>query len=138
MAELLIKATDHTHPDPVINRAGCYKRGMVVRIENDGFEWGKKEGPPKFAVVRILGAPASDYEKLVDAETRDDSGVDTGDTYRRRSYRLDVDALAPDIREKMSAQRKVDIPAGDIDGHLKRIRDGKLLQKGPRTTRKTT
>ena len=27
----LIKAVDHTHPDPAIDAAGCYKRGDLVQ-----------------------------------------------------------------------------------------------------------
>ena len=43
MCELLVKAVDANHPDPVINLAGCYKRGDVVAIRENGFQWGSGE-----------------------------------------------------------------------------------------------
>ena len=53
MAELLIKAADHTLADPGRDRAECYKKGDAVVAMPDGHPWGAAEGPPTFVVVRV-------------------------------------------------------------------------------------
>lgn len=55
MAELLIKAVDASHPDPDKDEAGCYKKGDIVHVVDDGHEWGAKEGLPTFVVVKCPG-----------------------------------------------------------------------------------
>ena len=63
MCEILVKAIDHVHPDPVKDRAGAYKRHMPVVVFEDGHEWGKEEGPPKFYIVKIPGVKAATMKK---------------------------------------------------------------------------
>ena len=61
MAELLIKAVDSFHSDPVKDLRGSYKRGDVVVVMEDGHVWGKEEhpktttyNPPHFFILKIL------------------------------------------------------------------------------------
>lgn len=140
MCELLVKAADHIHPDPQTDRVGAYKRGMVVRVEDDGFDWGGKEGPPSFVIIRITGELKADYAPLTEIETYDDSGVDTGTLYRRRSFYIDIDNLPPGIRTNIETMRLVDIPPGIITSRLKRRRDGAIFKKGrqPRVLKNET
>jgi hypothetical protein len=53
MAELLIKATDAYHNDPVKDRRGCYKRGDPVVAFRDGWSWGRLETIPTFWRIRV-------------------------------------------------------------------------------------
>jgi hypothetical protein len=55
MCEFLVKAIDATHADPVKDLRGCYKRGDIVDVREDGFGWGLEEGPPKFFIVKVPG-----------------------------------------------------------------------------------
>jgi hypothetical protein len=55
MAEFLVKAVDHTHPDPDEDRAGAYKVGDIVVVFPDGHTWGSEETLPKFVVVKCPG-----------------------------------------------------------------------------------
>jgi len=55
MAELLIKATSASHPDPEKDLDGCYKKGDLVLVMPDDHRWGLKEGPPKFVIVKVPG-----------------------------------------------------------------------------------
>ncbi len=41
MAELLIRAKDNTHADPVKNQRGSYKRGDIVEVGPVGWDWGR-------------------------------------------------------------------------------------------------
>lgn len=59
MADLLIRARDNTHPDPVKDFRGSYKRGDIVVIKPSGWHWGSEETKaPKdgggFVIVRLL------------------------------------------------------------------------------------
>lgn len=66
MAELLIKAVDATHPDPVKDLRGCYKKGDVVVIKPDGWSWGKEElKKEKFYILRIPDKKPEELEYLV-------------------------------------------------------------------------
>lgn len=53
MAELLIKAIDANHTDPVKDQRGCYKHGDPVLVMPDGHTWGRCEGFPLFWRVRV-------------------------------------------------------------------------------------
>lgn len=62
MAELLIKAIDHIHPDPETDRRGAYKKGDIVLVMPDGHSWGNKEGPPLFVRVAVPGVTIEQIE----------------------------------------------------------------------------
>ena len=56
MAELLVLAkAGYTNPDPEKDRRGCYKKGDIVHVSDDGHEWGAKETLPSFVVVKVPG-----------------------------------------------------------------------------------
>jgi hypothetical protein len=65
MAEILVKAVDATHPDPVKDQRGCYKRGMFVAVKPDGWEWGALERLPQFAIIKIPTIPVATVEKYM-------------------------------------------------------------------------
>lgn len=68
MCELLVKAIDATHPDPIINLAGCYKRGDVVSVKPDGFNWGAGESDTSvFEIVKMVGMSVADMQYLLNA-----------------------------------------------------------------------
>lgn len=45
-------ARDYTHLDSEKDRRGVHKKGDIVAIQEDGHEWGTREGLPRFVVVR--------------------------------------------------------------------------------------
>lgn len=55
MSEILIKARDAHHPDPVEDARGCYKRGDPVLVMPSGHTWGSLETIPRFWRVRVPG-----------------------------------------------------------------------------------
>jgi hypothetical protein len=57
MCEIIVKAVDVTHSDPVKDRRGCYKRGYPVAVYPDGTRWGNEERLPKFVIIKIPGVP---------------------------------------------------------------------------------
>lgn len=134
MAELLIKSIDATHDDPDTDRRGCYKRGDVVIVQEDGHEWGRKEGPPKFVRLRIPGAARALAERLVEHQDDDDNGVPQIDeqgaprTHRRRRWQLDIDNLPAGIRAQLAATGEASITRAQIRARLRRKRDGAPFQ----------
>ena len=130
MAELLIKAVDASHPDPVKDRRGCYKLGDVVIVQDDGHQWGAKEGPPNFVVLRIPGAASALAERLVEEQDDDDAGNVLQDeqggrlTFRRRRWRVDLGDLPAAIRTALQTTGRASITRVQIRSRLKRKRDG--------------
>lgn len=137
MAELLIKAADATHADAEKDRRGCYKRGDVVIVQDDGHEWGAKEGPPNFVILRIPGAARALAQRLTEEQDDDDNGtplpreVFVGNEpimldgkFRRRRWRVDIDALPVAIRTALQTTGRASITRVQIRSRLKRKRDG--------------
>jgi len=92
MAELLIKATDTTHPNKIKDLRGCYKKGYVVVIKPDNWSWGKEElNKEKFYIVRVKGVSPEDLQYLVQTYE-----VELGTHYIARSDKLGISISAPD------------------------------------------
>lgn len=66
MAEILIKAVDATHPDPVKDRRACHKKGDPVEIREDGAEWCAYECLPKFYVFKLPGVSVEQAGKYIE------------------------------------------------------------------------
>jgi len=130
MAELLIKARDATHADAETDRRGCYKRGDVVVVMEDGHEWGAKEGPPNFVRLRIPGAARALAARLTEEQDDDDDGKPLAEEqgergiHRRRRWRVDLDALPAAIRTALLNSGVASITRAQIRSRLKRKRDG--------------
>ena len=130
MAELLVKARGAAHADPEKDRRGCYKRGDVVIVQEDGHEWGRKEGPPNFVILRIPGAARALAERLTEEQDDDDAGAPLQDeqgqrrAFRRRRWRVDLDALPAAIRTALQNEGRASITRVQIRSRLRRKRDG--------------
>ena len=82
MAEFLVLAKQgYTNPDPVKDKQGCYKRGDIVVVRDDGHEWGNMEGAPDFVIVKVPGLLTADAE--VYAQPESDAN---GNVVKRRRY----------------------------------------------------
>ncbi len=106
--EILVKAIDHTHIDPDKDRRGAYKRGDPVVVMEDGHEWGLKERPPKFFVVKIPGLAVEAAKKYIESEM-DLSDPENPVVYRRRLFGLPVDTLPGNIRNIINSVGTVSI-----------------------------
>lgn len=106
MTELLVKAVDATHPDPVKDQRGCYKQGDVVLVRDNGFEWGALEVIPpadggKFAIIAITDVTAQQVRNWVRNHWDTDiDGIDLDQ--RRRRVRIDVDLLPAGVRQTLN------------------------------------
>lgn len=87
--EVLYLATD---PLPTLDarwNAGLFRRGDVIAIKPDGWNWGTFERLPPFGRLRVAAVP-DDYIFLVQGDP--DNGDDS-ELLRPRAYRLDIALL---------------------------------------------
>ena len=105
MAELLIKAVDATADDPETDK-GCYKRGDVVIIRPDGWEWGQAERPPKFFVLRVPGLSVEDAEELTQLDV--DSSLES--LPRRRSWHVMLDDMSGEYLRAIESTGRLMLP----------------------------
>lgn len=110
MAELLVKAVDATHSDPEKDARGCYKRGDIVGVAPNGWQWGAKElkAPAdggKFVVIKITDVSRAQIINWVrnhwDCEIDGLDFVD-GNHVRRRRVRIDVDLVPLNVRQALN------------------------------------
>lgn len=139
MCEILIKASDAVNTDTIKNRTGCYKRGMPIVVFEDGHIWGREESKQqwilegntsaswpsqgKFVIVKIPTAPVPKAQALLDLQTEDDLGVETGGLYRRRRWQLLVNSLPLAVRNTLATNGEVTVTVAQIRAYLQRIRD---------------
>jgi hypothetical protein len=98
MAEILVKAHDSTHIDPMKDSRACFKRGHPVVVMPDGHQWGTEERLPKFVVLKVPGVPVDRMKKYVSEWTAPQTGDVSPElagvpdsravTLRRRRWRL--------------------------------------------------
>jgi hypothetical protein len=62
VAELLVFAGNRVHPDPEVDRVGSYKKGDIIHVAPDSWQWGLKEGPPDFVIVKVPGVSLAAME----------------------------------------------------------------------------
>lgn len=91
--ELLLMAVDKHHPDPVIDKAGSYKKGDVVCIKNEGHEWGRLEALTHFLVVKA-DLTERETEEFVKPETSPVLDTDGSPIVKtRRKYKFDFERV---------------------------------------------
>lgn len=108
MADALLFATNHTHPDPIIDRRGSWKRGYIKDVKPDGFAWGKEEDPatanPRlYALLKFPGVSVASFEKYLAAQMDDAGGLLLVPVrYRRRLWQIQYAELPLAARNKLA------------------------------------
>ena len=71
MCELYVRTVSKTHPDPYLDVQN-YKRGDVVHIAEDGWQWGAAEvNNGASIIIKVPGVPASVLQSLLVPEPGD-------------------------------------------------------------------
>lgn len=115
--ELLFKAVDASHADPLVD-AGCYKRGDFVIAFDNGHTWGTEELLPpaqggKFARIVISDVTVDQFKNFVrnkwliaadDGETEDvnTEGRIAQRFVRRRRLHIRVADLPANVRNQLN------------------------------------
>jgi hypothetical protein len=92
MCELLVRTADDTNPGDPFRDALLAKRGDVIWIEEDGFEWGPGEKGLGI-IVKVPGVPVSRLIGFMATE-RDDPLKSR--PMRSRAFAFDLDAYKDD------------------------------------------
>ncbi len=100
--DLLLKAVDANHDDPIKDLIGCYKRGDIVAVEEGGFLWGSEEDKPpanggKFVIVTITDKTKAQALKYIENAFNSELTV-----IRRRLFRLIVSELPLSVRNQLN------------------------------------
>ena len=88
MCEVLIKATDAIHPDPVVDQRGCYKIGDPVVVFDTGHTWGAEEGLPTFWIITVTDRTAAQANAFIANHTDASGNIVT-----RRLWKFDINEL---------------------------------------------
>jgi hypothetical protein len=110
VAYLLIKAVDAVNTDPDVDRRGCYKRGMIVEVREDGSPLGTSETLPLFVRINVPMITAERVRKYMEPEY---SGIplEVPEVYRRRRWQIRWADLPAAARNKLQTQGFLTIKA---------------------------
>lgn len=127
MAELLVKAK-HTLYGDVEKQKGIWRRGDVIDVRPDGFEWGRQEYKANWIasgetpeswhgqtfLVKIPGVAVAKVETILEGE--DD---ESGKILRRRKKYLAVDATPQQIKDKVGNDYEITVTPLQIKNFLR-------------------
>lgn len=118
MAEILVRVAETDPLDPL-----AHHPGDPIKVRPDGFQWGTREGPPNWCVVRVPDAVALRVAfEAPDVEVVEGVKI----SYRHRKYRFDIPALPQLIRDQIATGR-VDLETDEkweLARGLLKLRDG--------------
>lgn len=123
MAEFLIKKIDAVHKDPIKDKSGCYKRGDVVQVYEDG----ECKEPPspnsKMYIVKVPGMTKKEAEKYTESEIRNDGLDKEGHpiltVIQRRKHHLDFSILTSKVVSDLETKREATITTIQAKSSLK-------------------
>lgn len=119
MCELLIRARDKVNDDPQLD-AKCYKRGDVVAVVEDGWQWGRVElASPEWRILQLPNVSVEQAQAFVAEEVEDDPAQPSR-MLRRRGWAFDLEALPAAVRawladdSRKTPTRRVNLTAPQI------------------------
>ncbi len=123
MAQIVFKATDNVHADPVIDARGCYKYGDPVDIFASDRSLGRSVCFPTFMIVDCPEMENPEYMKyLLQGLTEQTSEVDgeghptSPDTIRRKRYGYNLHLLPSEYKNQLFGTGYVEMPFYILEG----------------------
>lgn len=130
MAILLVMARNNTHSDPIKDERGCYKRGDILGVYPDNFEFGRKEviapiDGGGFVRIHLDGITPVQLRTIVrnrlnlrevndpdesDLGEKDAAGNPILSVTRRRRVRLDPQELPANVRQQLNRTGYYSVP----------------------------
>lgn len=114
--EIQVRARDSVNASNEVKDArDCYKRGMIVRVAEDGCPWGTKDIMPDFYIVKIPGVPPShgmEYERERTSDFLSERGrrATGGGRARRRDWSILIDELPKAVKAKLESNGIIAVP----------------------------
>lgn len=125
MARLCVRVKDNLragHPAPAL----AYRPGDVVSVHPDGHRFGRREGPPNFAIVDVLGVTVVEMQRYIAM-----AGLD-GPSPQRRMYALDLDGIPARPLEWTEVRTRIRKKATGEDESRREIGDARPPRDGGR------
>lgn len=119
MCELLVRVTGRDASDLVIGV------GDVCSVHEDGHQWGRKEVPPLFAVVKLPGEDVREMQYLTQPDY-DEDVILTGEVVRRRRVRLATSRLPRPTRTALTRDGEVTTTRNVVDDATEDKRTGQV------------
>jgi hypothetical protein len=117
-AELLIRLVDNTSQETQAEQKSALgKTGDVIAIRHNGAGWGKKEGPPKYAVIKIPDLTVAQAKKYLEPEI-DYTDPENPITLTYRKYRLVFSELSTGMKNKLKEGTEVSVQWTQIKGKV--------------------
>lgn len=90
MAELLVRVVDKVNTDDFYLNIQCFKAGMVIAVQPDGWLWGKEEvANPAWRIFKVPSVDPSQFSNLLSPEPSTDPGTDAK-TLQPRGFKLSL------------------------------------------------
>jgi hypothetical protein len=129
MALFLLYDRDNHHPNPIKDARGCYKRGMIVEVLDDSKHDGdlvKNPIMPPWILVRVTGVTKQQALKYMHPRLSE-IDVDTAGNplvIGRRLYKVLVDTIPAVIRNKIIADRFVEVSLAQVRNYIQNLQTG--------------
>lgn len=123
MAEFLIFARDVVNPDPEKDK-GCPKRGDIIDVREDGFEWGKKERLPDFYFIKIPGLSVTGTAQYKFPEGGIIGQASPNVVLKFRLWKTNVDVVPSAIKNTLLSTGKVTVNWSQIKSYIVNKKDG--------------
>lgn len=96
MAEFAIRMVDKVNEDFYLD-LGCGKRGDVISVCPDGWNWGTAERVSPYRIVKIPGLVITDaqWAKIALSEREIEGLPESKRTHRKRGWTVDVSGFPP-------------------------------------------
>ncbi len=107
---VVFAAADNTHADPIKDQRGCWKRGMIVQVLEDGVCTESPSPNSKFVFVHIAGLSASKVIKY----------LKQSDT-RRRIYKIDWTTLPAAVKTALVDNREVSVTLTQVKKYIRNL-----------------
>ena len=151
MCKILFFNKNRTLSDPVKDRRGSWKFGMVVNVYEEDHTWSRLESkqrflfeggldadwPGTFGIINCPGLAVAYMADIKEDQQCDDTGADHFGphpdgmqhgpilcTYRRRAWIIDVDSMPAPIKNELADTGETTLSSGQINAFVLRIRDG--------------
>jgi hypothetical protein len=109
---LLVKDSDATHSDPVIDQRGCYKRGDVVQVFAGDTPCQIPPAPPFWGLL-VVGIPKGKAEKY------EQMGYTDQVLDRRRLFGVVYDTLPTAVKTSLTTTRYAVVQWSSLHGAMR-------------------
>ena len=124
MCQLLVMAINKTHIDPFKDATGCYKRGDIVEVFEDGRLQTPQLGSP-FVLINVTGVTKAQADKYMEPRW-DSDNVGTRHAIQRRAYQIDYTILPTAFINKLRDTREATVSLTQVKNYIRNKQTGVL------------